>query len=247
MSLHLQRASATFARPSLVAPVMPYTAHEQESVVTLEPADAATAAVIWLHGLGADGYDFVPIVEELQLPQQLPTRFVFPHARVRPVTINNGFEMRAWYDIKGFNREGGEDDAGIRESEGVVREYIAQEVARGIPTERIVLAGFSQGGAIALHTGVRLAENLAGVMALSTYLPLSASVAGEATPANRTTSILMCHGTDDNVVPMRLGEVSRDLLTGLGYAIEWRTYPMQHSVCLEEINDISRWLQARLQ
>jgi phospholipase/carboxylesterase len=225
---------------------MPYTAHETEILVTLEPANAATAAVIWLHGLGADGYDFVPIVEELRLPQQLATRFVFPHARVRPVTINNGFEMRAWYDIKGLNREGGEDEAGIRDSERVVREYIAQEIARGIPAERIVLAGFSQGGAIALQAGVRHPETLAGVMALSTYLPLRASVAQEVSPANRAIQILMCHGTQDSVVPMQMGEASRDLLTGLGYAVDWRTYPMQHSVSMEEVNDISRWLQARL-
>jgi phospholipase/carboxylesterase len=225
---------------------MTYTAHETENFVTLEPSRTATAAVIWLHGLGADGYDFVPIVEELRLPSTLAMRFIFPHARARPVTINNGFVMRAWYDIKGISREGSEDDAGIRESQSVVRDYIAGEVARGIPANRIVIAGFSQGGAIALQAGLRHSEALAGVMALSTYLPLRASLAQEASPANRGMPILMCHGTQDGVVPMQMGELSRDLLTGLGYAVDWRAYPMQHSVCAEEINDLSRWLQARL-
>jgi phospholipase/carboxylesterase len=224
---------------------MPYQAKETESAITLEPAGTATAAVIWLHGLGADGYDFVPIVEELRLPQTLSVRFVFPHASSRPVTINNGFVMRAWYDIKGLSREGIEDDVGIRESETLVRELIKTEGARGVPGRRIVLAGFSQGGAIALQTAVRYEDPLAGVMALSTYLPLRASVEAEASAANRTTPILMCHGTQDGVVAPQMGELSRDLLTGLGYQVEWRTYPMQHSVCMEEINDISRWLQAR--
>jgi phospholipase/carboxylesterase len=225
---------------------MTYTPHETESVVTLEPAASATASVIWLHGLGADGYDFVPIVEELRLPTSLPVRFIFPHARARPVTINNGFVMRAWYDIKGLNREGGEDEEGIRDSERVVRELIAHEGTRGIPAKRIVVAGFSQGGAIALQTGLRHPDALAGVMALSTYLPLRSGLAQEATPANRSTPILMCHGTQDGVVVLQMGEVSRDLLTSLGYPVEWRAYPMQHSVCMEEINDISRWLQTQL-
>jgi phospholipase/carboxylesterase len=225
---------------------MPYTATETESAVTLEPATKPTATVIWLHGLGADGHDFVPIVDELHLPQSLPVRFIFPHARQRPVTINNGFVMRAWYDIKGLGRDGPEDDAGIRESAEVVRDYIAAEVARGIRSTRIVIAGFSQGGAIALHLSVRHAEPLAGVMALSTYLPLRASLEQEATAANRSIPILMCHGTQDPMVPLPMGEWSRDFLTQLGYRVDWRTYPMQHSVCLEEVNDISRWLQDRL-
>lgn len=225
---------------------MPYSPNETESAVTLEPATKASAAVIWLHGLGADGYDFVPIVEELKLPPSLPVRFVFPHAQPRPVTINNGFVMRAWYDIKGLSREGIEDDVGIRESEGVVRQYIAAQIDRGIPASRIVLAGFSQGGAIALQTALRYDQPLAGVMALSTYLPLRAQLALEAHAANRSIPILMCHGTHDGVVAPQMGEMSRSLLEQIGYRIEWRTYPMQHSVCLEEINDISRWLQERL-
>jgi len=224
---------------------MPYTAHETDEAVTLEPADPATASVIWLHGLGADGYDFVPIVDELRLPSSCAVRFIFPHARVRPVTINNGHAMRAWYDIKALTREAGEDATGIRESEGVVRDYVARETAQGIAARRIVIAGFSQGGAIALQTGLRHGEELAGVMALSTYLPLRSVFATEASAANRKTPILMCHGTQDTVVPLQLGELSREVLTGLGYAVEWRTYPMPHSVCVEEINDISAWLQAR--
>lgn len=225
---------------------MSYTAHETEAAVTLEPDTSANATVVWLHGLGADGYDFVPIVEELRLPAALAVRFVFPHARARPVTINNGYVMRAWYDIKGINREAAEDEAGIRESADVVNDYIAREADRGIASGRVVLAGFSQGGAIALQAGLRQTSTLAGIMALSTYLPLRARIVQEASPANRATPILMCHGTQDGVVPIQLGEMSRDQLLGLGYAIEWRAYPMQHSVCMEEIADISRWLQSRL-
>jgi phospholipase/carboxylesterase len=225
---------------------MPYTTHETDAAVTLEPQGAATATVIWLHGLGADGYDFVPIVNELRLPTSLAVRFIFPHARVRPVTINNGYAMRAWYDIKALTRDAGEDDAGIRESASVVRDYIAREAERGIAANKVVLAGFSQGGAIALHTSVRHGDALAGVMALSTYLPLRGLIAAEAGAANRQTSILMCHGAQDTVVPTQLGELSRDLLKNLGYAIEWKTYPMPHSVCAEEIVDISAWLQDRL-
>ncbi|MDY6948196.1 MAG: alpha/beta fold hydrolase, partial [Pseudomonadota bacterium] len=191
-------------------------------------------------------FDFVPIVNELQLPASLPVRFIFPHARTRPVTINNGFVMRAWYDIMGFGPERAEDDAGIRESEGVVKQYIEQQIAQGIPAHRIVIAGFSQGGAIALHAGVRYPQRLAGVMALSTYLPLRAAVAKEASAANRDIPILMCHGSRDPVVGLPMGEGSREVLQGLGYRIEWHTYPMEHSVCMEEVVDISKWLQARL-
>lgn len=226
---------------------MPYAVHESAAAVTLEPATPATATVIWLHGLGADGYDFVPIVDELKLPASLAVRFMFPHATERPVTINNGFVMRAWYDIKGLNRQGPEDDAGIRESEGIVRKYIDAEIAKGIPASRIVVAGFSQGGAIALQTALRYGVSLAGIMALSTYLPLVASLPKEAHDANRSISILMCHGTQDGVVPLQFGEWSRDVLAQLGYRVEWRAYPMQHSVCMEEVNDISRWLRHRLE
>lgn len=226
---------------------MAYTTHESADHIVLNPSAAPDAAVIWLHGLGADGFDFVPIVEELRLPSALPVRFVFPHARTRPITVNNGFVMRAWYDIASL---GGarttEDEAGIRESEGVVRGYIERQLASGIAARRIILAGFSQGGAIALQTALRHSQRLGGVMALSTYLPLRQTLAEEASATNRDVPILMCHGSYDPLVPLALGEASRDVLEGLGYRVEWRAYPMQHQVCMEEIADISAWLQARL-
>jgi phospholipase/carboxylesterase len=226
---------------------MPYSARESESHVILDPSSSPTAAVIWLHGLGADGYDFVPVVEELQLPPALPVRFIFPHARQRPVTINNGYMMRAWYDIKSLGGASRiEDDAGIRESAQVVGRYIEEQGAAGIAASRIVIAGFSQGGAIALHTALRYPQRLAGIMALSTYLPLQSSVASEASPANRDIPILMCHGVYDQVVPAAMGVASRDLLQKLNYTIDWQTYPMEHSVCMEEIGAISSWLQKQL-
>lgn len=225
---------------------MPYSTKESADAVVLTPDSAPSAAVIWMHGLGADGFDFVPIVDELRLPPSLPVRFIFPHATPRPVTINNGFVMRAWYDIKGFGPERAEDDAGIRESDGVVTKLIEQQIAQGIAADRIVIAGFSQGGAMALHTGLRYPRRLAGVMALSTYLPLRGSVAKEAAAGNRDLPILMCHGSRDPVLPEELGKASRDLLQSLGYSIEWHSYPMEHSVCIEEVLDISKWLQARL-
>jgi phospholipase/carboxylesterase len=225
---------------------MPHTTQETEQSVVLEPASTADAAVIWLHGLGADGYDFVPIVDELRLPPTMAVRFVFPHARPRPVTINNGFVMRAWYDITGLGPDRREDGGGIRESAGVVNGYIEQQNARGVATERIVIAGFSQGGAIALQASLRYPKRLGGVMALSTYLPLTDTVAAEAAPANKDVPILMCHGLRDPMVPATLGKASRDLLTGLGYQVEWQSYPMEHQVCMEEVLDISKWLQARL-
>ena len=225
---------------------MTYAVNETDAAITLDPHGPATAAVIWLHGLGADGYDFVPIVDELRLPNALHVRFIFPHAAHRPVTINNGYVMRAWYDIKGIHRDASEDDVGLRESGRIVSSYIEQEKSRGIAASRIVIAGFSQGGAVALHSGTRYAESLAGILALSTYLPLRGQLAAEASAANKATPILMCHGTQDSVVPHPLGEFSRDILKDAGYSVEWRSYPMPHSVCIEEVNDISQWLQARL-
>lgn len=224
---------------------MPYTTHQSAQSVVLDPPSPPDAAVIWLHGLGADGFDFVPIVEELRLPPTLAVRFVFPHARQRPVTINGGFVMRAWYDITGFGPGSTEDEAGIRESADVVRGYMEQENARGIGSERIVIAGFSQGGAIAFQAALRHPQRLAGVMALSTYLPLRQSLATEAAPANRDVPILMCHGLRDQMVPATLGQASRDLLQSLGYKVEWQAYPMEHQVCMEEVLDISKWLQSR--
>jgi phospholipase/carboxylesterase len=224
---------------------MAHSQRETEESVVLEPDRPASAAVIWLHGLGADGFDFVPVVEELHLPETLPVRFIFPHARPRPVTVNNGYVMRAWYDIVMLGGSGPEDDGGIRQSAGVVARLIEQQQTAGIGAQRIVVAGFSQGGAIALHTGLRYPARLAGIMALSTYLPLRASLASEAAAANRDVPILMCHGIYDPVIPAAMGVASRDALTQLGYAVDWRTYPMEHSVNAQEIADMSAWMQDR--
>jgi len=213
--------------------------------IELESAPNPTAAVIWMHGLGADGNDFVPIVNEIDLSGAPGIRFIFPHAPTRPVTINNGYVMRAWYDISFGDLEGNTrkaDEKGVRESQAQIGQLIARENGRGIDASKIVLAGFSQGGAIALHTGLRYPETLAGVMALSTYLPLAESFAKEASPANAKTPVFMAHGTQDPVVPYAMGRGSRDLLQQAGYALEWQEYPMQHSVCLEEVADIGRWL-----
>jgi phospholipase/carboxylesterase len=199
--------------------------------------------VIWLHGLGADGHDFEPIVPELGL--EFPARFVFPHAPVRPVTINGGMAMRAWYDILGLDRGAAEDAAGIRASAAAVTEVIDTEFARGMPTDRIVLAGFSQGGAIALQTALREPRPLGGVLALSTYLPLASTLAAERSAANAGVPIFMAHGTADNLLPFALGESSRRALDAMGYRVEWHAYPMAHSVCREEIAAIGAWLEAR--
>lgn len=205
-----------------------------------------THCVIWLHGLGADGHDFAPIVPELRLPASMAVRFVFPHATVQPVTINGGMAMRSWYDILTPNLVKREDESGIRASELAIRALIARENARGIPTERIVLAGFSQGCAMTLHTGLRLPAKLAGMMGLSGYLPLIDMADTERHPANADTPIFLAHGTHDPVVALERAEASRTKLTDLGYAVQWHTYPMQHSVCAQEIHDISRFLQSVL-
>lgn len=225
---------------------MAYSSVATDQEVILNPARPATAAVIWLHGLGADGFDFAPIVEELHLPNSLAIKFIFPHAKQRAVTINNGYVMRAWYDLYGLTATSREDDTGLRDSERIVQSYLAAEEKAGIAAERIVIAGFSQGGALALHTGLRYSQRIAGIMALSTYLPLRDRIADEAHGANRSTPILMCHGVRDGVVPLTLGSLSRDLLQQQGFDVEWHTYPMEHSVCMEEIAVISRWLQLRL-
>ncbi|MGQ0428846.1 MAG: alpha/beta hydrolase [Gammaproteobacteria bacterium] len=222
---------------------MTHRLEEGANAVVLAPAAPATASVIWLHGLGADGHDFVPIVPELGLPA---VRFVFPHAPVRPVTLNMGMRMRAWYDIRTLTAEGRADEEGIRASVELARGYIAAERAVGIASQRILLAGFSQGGAIALHAGLRHAEPLAGIIGLSAYLPLQAALAGELAAANRATPILMCHGLYDPVLPHALGVMARDWLREQGYVVEWREYPMQHQVCMPEIEEIGRWLRARL-
>jgi len=202
--------------------------------------DSPELSLLWLHGLGADGHDFEPIVPELGLT--FPVRFVFPHAPVRAVTINGGMAMRAWYDILGFDRRAKEDAVGIRASAAAVAELIDREIERGMASERIVLAGFSQGGAIALHTALREPRPLAGVLALSTYLPLAASLASERSAANSGVPIFMAHGTGDTVLPLSLAETSRAALLALGYAVEWHAYPMAHSVSMEEISAIGAWL-----
>lgn len=204
--------------------------------------DNADASVIWLHGLGADGHDFEPIVPELKLPRGAAVRFVFPHAPVRPVTVNAGMAMPAWFDLYGIGASLAGDEAGVREAAGWLDGLIRRENRRGVPSERIVVAGFSQGGAVALHAGLRHPQRLAGIMGLSTYLPLADAVADEGSEANRETPVLLAHGSDDPVLPVALGAHSRDALKALGYAVEWHTYPMAHSVCLEEIRDIGVWL-----
>jgi phospholipase/carboxylesterase len=224
-----------------------YSQQQTPDRVLLEPKAPATAAVIWLHGLGANGFDFVPVVPELRLPASLPVRFIFPHAPERPVTINNGYVMPAWYDIAGIARSAAEDEAGIRESQVRIAELVAAQERSGITAARIVIAGFSQGGAIALQTALRYPSALGGVMALSTYLPLQHTLATEASAGNRSIPILMCHGSRDPMVPAQLGDLSRQVLTGLGYSVDWRTYPMEHSVCPAEVDDISAWLQRVLQ
>ena len=221
---------------------MHYRQQESTEAVILQPSLTPTASVLWLHGLGADGHDFLPIVPELQLPETLSVRFVFPHAPHRPITLNNGYVMRGWYDIKALALQAEEDEAGIRASELQVRRLIQAEIENGIPAKRIVLAGFSQGGAIALQVALRYPQQLAGVMPLSTYLPLRKFLAAEASTANANLPILMCHGTEDTVVPLQLGEHSRDLLLQQGYAVDFRYYDMPHSVCADEIKDISTWL-----
>ncbi len=217
-----------------------------ETVVIEPKRTPGRAAVIWMHGLGADGHDFEPIVPELDLPDDLPVRFVFPHAPVRPIAINGGMPMRAWFDILGLGVDRPEDAPGIAASGEAIEQLIAAEKARGIAADKIVLAGFSQGGAMALHVGLRYPEKLAGIMALSTWLPLRTTLEAEANAANRKTPLLMCHGTYDPMVPCAFGEFSRDFLQQQNYAVEWRAYPMQHQVCLEEIADIGRWLQTAL-
>ena len=219
---------------------------ESPHSAVVEPDVAANAVVIWLHGLGADGYDFVPIVPKLDLPPQRSVRFVFPHAPLRPVTLNGGMRMRAWYDLVGLGRTDAQDETGIRASALLLDGLIEAQVASGVPRGRIVLAGFSQGGAVALHTGLRQKEALAGIMALSTYLPLSAVAERELTAAGRATSVLMCHGRHDPVLVFELSTHSRDLLRAQGVSVEWHEYPMGHEVCAAEINDISGWLRARL-
>ncbi|MEO6354835.1 MAG: alpha/beta hydrolase [Burkholderiaceae bacterium] len=211
--------------------------------IEIETAPNPTVSVIWLHGLGADGNDFVPIVRELDLTGCPPIRFVFPHATAIPVTVNGGFVMRAWYDILGADIAKREDEAGLRKSQISVEKLIAKEIARGTPANRIILAGFSQGCAMTLQTGLRHSEKLAGLLCLSGYVPLNQAIAAERHPANQNTPIFMSHGRADPVIPIQRAEQSRDLLTSLGYPVEWHEYTMQHAVCAEEIDDIGAWFK----
>lgn len=210
--------------------------------IELETGKHPDAAVVWLHGLGADGNDFVPIVNEMRLPADLPIRFVFPHAPVRPVTLNNGLPMRAWYDIYAANLADRADIAGVRASQAQLETLIAREVARGVPARRIVLAGFSQGGAVVLYAGPRHAERLAGIVALSTYLIRPGDLAADANPANRDVPIFMAHGTQDPMVRLDWGQASKEALVEAGYKVEWHTYPMPHSVVWEEVAAIRDFL-----
>lgn len=212
-----------------------------EAEVIIEPGGEPDGSVIWLHGLGADGHDFEPIVPELRLPADLNLRFIFPHAPIRPVTINGGMSMRAWFDIVSLDRSGPMDEKGIRSSSQRIVEIIEREHDRGIPYEKIVLAGFSQGGAIAAYTAIRFGFSLAGLMALSIYLPLSTGE-GSVMPQSRDLPIFMAHGTFDPVLPLALGMTARDSLLAGGFTVEWREYAMAHAVCPEEIFDIREWL-----
>jgi phospholipase/carboxylesterase len=214
--------------------------------VTRDPPGSVRASVIWLHGLGADGHDFEPIVPELRLPEALGVRFVFPHAPVRPVTLNGGMRMRAWFDVRSLERGGAVDLEGIGQAARSVCALIADEQARGVPAARIVLAGFSQGGAMALHVGLRHGERLAGIMGLSTFLPTLATLERERDVANVTTPVFLAHGQDDPLIPLESAQMLQGALAGLGYAVEYHEYPMAHAVCAPEIRDIAAWLARAL-
>jgi len=211
-------------------------------VIEVETAANPTATVLWMHGLGADGQDFVPVAQELSLASVGPVRFVFPNAPVIPVTLNGGYPMRAWYDILGAELTQRQDEQGMRRTQGAINTLIARETARGIAASRIVVAGFSQGCAMALMTGLRYPDRLAGIMGLSGYLPLLTTLAAERSPANHGLPVFLGHGRRDGMVPLAAGAATRDALTALGYPVDWHEYDMEHSVCMEEIADINRWL-----
>jgi len=216
---------------------------ESTDAVIVQPDGPVRASVIWLHGLGADGHDFVPIVRELGLGPDAGIRFIFPHATVRPVTLNGGMPMRAWYDIVSLDRKGKMDEKGILDSVARVHALIEAERKGGVSPGRIVIAGFSQGGAIAMHAALRYPDRLAGLLALSTYLPMSESLVRDGNEANRHIPILMVHGQYDAVLTLDIGEWSRDQLTAMGHTVEWKAYPMAHEVCMEEIQRIGAWLK----
>jgi phospholipase/carboxylesterase len=213
------------------------------NTIELESAPNPTAAIIWMHGLGADANDFVPMVKELDLRNCPAIRFVFPNAPKIPVTVNGGYIMPAWYDIMGADIAKREDEGGLRASQKKIEQLIDREIARGIPAERIIIAGFSQGCAMTLQVGLRYPQKLAGMMCLSGYVPLAEHVATERHAANQDTSIFMVHGSDDPVIPIQRAEQSRDLLVSLGYQVQWHSYWMQHSVSQQEVLDIGNWLR----
>ncbi|MBR9792181.1 MAG: alpha/beta fold hydrolase [Gammaproteobacteria bacterium] len=214
--------------------------------IETNPVSEIKATVIWLHGLGDSGHGFAPVVPELRLPDALGVRFVFPHAPERPVTINGGMRMRAWYDIKSMDFDKRADLTGVRESAEQVEQLIETEISNGVPAEKIILAGFSQGGVIALHLGPRFSKSLGGIMGLSTYMCQPELLADEAHPANQQTPVFMAHGEMDDVVPIAMGKAAYDTLTANKYNVSWQSYRMQHNVNMDEINAISQWLQARL-
>jgi len=219
---------------------------ETLETVEINPDRPPTATVIWLHGLGADGHDFETIVPMLDIPESLPIRYVFPHAPVRPVTINAGMRMRAWYDILDIQVDRRVDTEHLLESADLLADLVEHETTSGMPVDRILLAGFSQGGAIALHVGLRYAEPLAGILALSTYMPTADTLAQEQSPVNAAIPIMMAHGSHDPVVPLANGLNACRQLRGLGYGVLWREYPMMHQVCEAEISDIGRFLTETL-
>jgi len=210
--------------------------------IQIDTKDDPETSIIWLHGLGADGNDFVPIVKELDLAGLPGIRFIFPHANTMPVTINNGYVMRSWYDISNADLTRREDEHGLRASQAQVEAFIAREKARGVPASRIILAGFSQGCAMTIQAGLRHPEALAGMLCLSGYAPLADKLGAERTEASKATPVFMAHGEYDNVVPFERAQASRELLASLGYQLEWHQYPMQHTLCLEEVQHISAWL-----
>jgi phospholipase/carboxylesterase len=213
--------------------------HEVLETIEINPSTAPKTSIIWLHGLGADGHDFVDIVPQLNLPKEFAIRFVFPHAPIRPVTINAGFKMRAWFDLYGLDADSPQDEPGIKQAQQLTEQLINQELSLGIPSERIVLAGFSQGGAVALQCGLHYPQQLAGILVLSGFLPL----ADKLNTINKSVPIIMAHGEYDDVVPIKFGELSKNKLIEHGCKVSWHSYPMGHQVCLEEIHDISYWLR----
>lgn len=211
--------------------------------VEVSTSNTPDSSIIWLHGLGADGHDFESLVAELRLPEKLRIKFIFPHAPVQPVTINGGFPMRAWFDIYGLDKTSAQDELGIRKSQQSVEKLIDETIKSGIPSERIIIGGFSQGGALALHLAIRYGKKLRGAIGLSTYLPLADFATAEKSQANDKIAIFLAHGKFDNIVPYQFGEISHEFLKTLDYPVTWKDYPIAHSVCAEEIDDISRWIQ----